>query len=69
MTCHRSVLNVFRTLVTDDDVLEREDMYILARMKEFASNEEVVTSPAARQLLVLIERAVKLPDSRRRVRL
>nr|VWO94819.1 Guanyl nucleotide exchange factor Sql2 [Ganoderma boninense] len=57
------VLNVFRTLVTDDDVLEREDMYILARMKEFASNEEVVTSPAARQLLVVIERAQRSGDA------
>ncbi|KAI1789570.1 ras GEF [Ganoderma leucocontextum] len=57
------VLNVCRTLVTDDDVLEREDMYILAHMKEFASNEEVVTSPAARQLLVLIERAQRSGDA------
>ena len=45
-------------MVTDDDILEKEDMYILTRMKEFASNEEVVTFAAAKQLLILIERAV-----------
>ena len=55
-----SVLNTFRTMVTDDDILEKEDMYILGRMKEFASNEEVVTYAAAKQLLILIERAVRL---------
>ena len=54
------VLNTFRTMVTDDDILEKEDMYILGRMKEFASNEEVVTFAAAKQLLILIERAVRI---------
>ncbi|KAI0372236.1 ras GEF [Pilatotrama ljubarskyi] len=57
------VLNTFRTMVTDDDILEKEDMYILGRMKEFASNEEVVTFAAAKQLLILIERAA-LPQQR-----
>ena len=45
-------------MVTDDDILEKDDMYILSRMKDFASNEEVVTYTAAKQLLILIERAV-----------
>ena len=45
-------------MVTDDDILEKEDMYILGRMKEFASHEDVVTFAAAKQLLILIERAV-----------
>ena len=45
-------------MVTDDDILEKEDMYILGRMKEFASDEEVVNFAAAKQLLILIERAV-----------
>ena len=40
-------------------LLEKEDMYILGRMKEFASDEEVVTFAAAKQLLILIERAVR----------
>ncbi|KAL1950628.1 hypothetical protein VTO73DRAFT_5752 [Trametes versicolor] len=57
------VLNTFRTMVTDDDILEKEDMYILGRMKEFASNEEVVTFAAAKQLLILIERAQRGGDT------
>ncbi|KAJ8501924.1 hypothetical protein ONZ51_g290 [Trametes cubensis] len=57
------VLNTFRTMVTDDDILEKEDMYILGRMKEFASNEEVVTFAAAKQLLILIERAQRGGDA------
>ncbi|KAI8986090.1 ras GEF [Trametes punicea] len=57
------VLNTFRTMVTDDDILEKEDMYILQRMKEFASNEEVVTFAAAKQLLILIERAQRGGDA------
>ncbi|KAI0632185.1 ras GEF [Trametes polyzona] len=57
------VLNTFRTMVTDDDILEKEDMYILARMKEFASNDEVVSFAAAKQLLILIERAQRGGDS------
>lgn len=57
-----SVLNTFRTMVTDDDILEKEDMYILGRIKEFVSNEEVVTFAAAKQLLILIERAVSSDD-------
>ncbi|CDO76099.1 hypothetical protein BN946_scf184649.g25 [Trametes cinnabarina] len=57
------VLNTFRTMVTDDDILEKEDMYILQRMKEFASMEEVVTFAAAKQLLILIERAQRGGDA------
>ncbi|KAH9854744.1 ras GEF [Lenzites betulinus] len=57
------VLNTFRTMVTDDDILEKEDMYILGRMKEFASDEEVITFAAAKQLLILIERAQRGGDA------
>ncbi|KAI1790116.1 ras GEF, partial [Ganoderma leucocontextum] len=57
------VLNTFRTMVTDDDILEKEDMYILTRMKDFASDEEVVTFAAAKQLLILIERAQRDGDA------
>ncbi|KAI0754910.1 ras GEF [Daedaleopsis nitida] len=57
------VLNTFRTMVTDDDILEKEDMYILSRMKDFASHEEVVTFAAAKQLLILIERAQRGGDA------
>ncbi|KAA1479453.1 ras GEF [Dentipellis sp. KUC8613] len=53
------VLNTFKTMMLDDDILEKEDLYILDRMKQFISNEEVMHLAAAKQLLVLIERAQK----------
>ncbi|KAI0731989.1 ras GEF [Fomitopsis betulina] len=53
------VLNIFKTMVTDDGILEKSDVYILGRMKEFASNEDVVNIAAAKQLLILIERSQK----------
>jgi len=45
-------------MVVDDDVLEKDDMYILDRMKDFISNEEVIRFAAAKQLMIFIERAV-----------
>ncbi|KAI0916974.1 hypothetical protein AcW2_007229 [Taiwanofungus camphoratus] len=53
------VLNTFKNMVNEDGILEKEDMYILARMKEFASDEEVVNFAAAKQLLILVERVQK----------
>lgn len=47
-------------MVVDDDVLEKEDLYILDRMKEFISSEDVNRFAAAKQLMILIERAVSL---------
>lgn len=46
-------------MVTDDDLLEKDDLYILDRMKSFVSNSEVANFAAAKQLLILIERAVR----------
>ena len=45
-------------MIVDDDVLEKEDLYILDRMKEFISTDGVSKFAAAKQLLILIERAV-----------
>lgn len=53
------VLNTFKTMVTDEDILEKDDLHVLDRMKEMLQNEEVMRSPAAKQLMVLIERAVR----------
>ncbi|CCM04907.1 uncharacterized protein FIBRA_07104 [Fibroporia radiculosa] len=50
------VLNIFKTMVTEDGILEKEDMGILGRLKEFASREDVANS-AAKRLLIFIERA------------
>jgi hypothetical protein len=47
-------------MVVDDDILEKEDMYILDHMKDFISGEDVVKYGAAKQLLILIERAVRV---------
>lgn len=50
------VLNTFKSMVTDDDLLEKEDSYILARLKEFSNQSDVATFAAAKQLALLIER-------------
>lgn len=46
-------------MIVDDDVLEKEDLYILDRMKEFISTDGVSNFAAAKQLLILIERTVR----------
>ncbi|KAF9013345.1 ras guanine nucleotide exchange factor domain-containing protein [Cyathus striatus] len=51
------VINTFKSMIVDEDVLEKEDMYILERMKQFISSEEVSRFAAAKQLQILIERA------------
>ncbi|KAL1736865.1 hypothetical protein EV714DRAFT_242305 [Schizophyllum commune] len=51
------VLNTFKSMVVDEDVLEKEDMYILDRMKQFVTTEPVKGFGAARVLLAQIERA------------
>lgn len=50
------VLNAFKTMVTDDDVLEKEDAHIYDRIREFITSEEVARLPAAKQLAMLLER-------------
>ena len=58
LTYNLSVLNTFKSMIVDDDVLEKEDLYILDRMKEFISTDGVSNFAAAKQLLILIERTV-----------
>ncbi len=45
-------------MVTDEDILEADDMFILDRMKEFVFSPDVVEIPATKNLVTLIERAV-----------
>ena len=60
----RRVLNTFRTMITDEDILEKEDMHILDRIRDFCVKAEVTTSvAAAKQLVVLIDRVVRLLSS------
>ncbi|KAI6005367.1 ras guanine nucleotide exchange factor domain-containing protein [Pisolithus marmoratus] len=52
------VLNTVKTMITDDDFLEKEDMYILDRMKEFLLKlDDTSQKTIATHLLTLIERA------------
>ena len=48
-------------MVTDDDVLEKEDMHIYDRIKAFISTEEVARFPAAKQVMTLLDRGVSGP--------
>jgi len=54
------ILNTFKSMIVDSDILEEEDSFIFERMKEFISNEEVQSFAAAKQLGIHIERAVSL---------
>lgn len=54
----KSVLNTFKTMVTDDQVLVEDDLYILDRIKEFLLHPEVSATPASKTLLNIIERKV-----------
>lgn len=56
------VINTIKSMVQDDDVLERDDAYILDRMMEFVSHDEVIALPAAKQLMVIIKRAQRGRD-------
>ena len=47
-------------MIVDNDILEDEDSFILDRMKEFISNEDVQGFAAAKQLGIHIERAVSV---------
>ncbi|KAF8895269.1 ras guanine nucleotide exchange factor domain-containing protein [Infundibulicybe gibba] len=51
------VINIFKSLVEDDDVLEKDDMHILGPILKFIS-EEVPASPTTRALKLRIERAL-----------
>ena len=47
-------------MITDDDVLEKDDLYILDRMRDFCVEAQNTTSvAAAKQLVVLIDRVVR----------
>ncbi len=56
---HR-VLNIFKTMVTDEDILDKEDMQILERIRQFVLSDEVSHFAAAKQLLLHIDRAVRV---------
>jgi son of sevenless len=51
------VINAFKTMIQDEDVLEKEDLYILDRIMKFV--EEIKHFTPAKQLHNVIERAVR----------
>ncbi|KAK7690449.1 hypothetical protein QCA50_005547 [Cerrena zonata] len=53
------VLNVVKTMLTDDTVLENEDLHILGRMKDFLSEDEVIATTIAKQLLPTVNSMIK----------
>lgn len=50
------VLNTFKSMITEEGFLEKEDMYILDRIKSFVSDPRVIQYSGAKQLLSYIER-------------
>lgn len=52
------MLNTFKGMVADDDFLEKEDMYILDRMKELLLQDVASKIAISKQLVILIDRAV-----------
>lgn len=46
-------------MVVDDDVLEKEDVFILDRIREFITQDEVHQFAAAKVLMTLVERYVR----------
>jgi hypothetical protein len=45
-------------MITDEDALVEEDLFILDKMQEMVSGSEVIHLGAAKQLMSLIERTV-----------
>lgn len=55
---HGRVLNVVKTMLSDDSVLENEDLHILERMKKFLLEDEVASTNIAKQLLPTVNSMV-----------
>ena len=54
------VIDIFKLIITNEDVFERKDYYILDDIESFALSEEASHISAAKQLLVYIGQAVRL---------
>lgn len=53
-----SVINTFKSMLTDEDILEKDDLYILQRMKDFVTSEDVAKVTGSKPLAALISRVV-----------
>ncbi|KIJ60282.1 hypothetical protein HYDPIDRAFT_99030, partial [Hydnomerulius pinastri MD-312] len=56
------VINTMKSMVQDEDVLEKEEFGILDRMAEFVSRDDVISIAAAKQLLSSIRRVQRGRD-------
>jgi len=54
------VINILRSMLMESHVLEKEDMHILARIRQFAEKTQHIVPPA-KQLVLLVDRAVSFP--------
>ena len=54
------MLNTLKLMITDGDILEKSDMYILDSVKGFITSPGVKESQASQQLLQVLERLVRL---------
>ncbi|RXW21608.1 hypothetical protein EST38_g4250 [Candolleomyces aberdarensis] len=52
------VMNTFKSVVTLDDIIEKEDMYVLDKIDAFVSSEDASAFPAAKQIKKLIEQRI-----------
>ncbi|KAI6041442.1 ras GEF [Pisolithus marmoratus] len=59
------VINTLKSMIQDGDVLENDELGVLDRMAEFASQADVFDIPAAKQLLNSIKRARRGMDHRK----
>ena len=58
------VLNVIKTMLTDDTVLENEDLHILGRLKKFLLEDEVASTSVAKQILPIVDNMVRASCAR-----
>ncbi|KDQ62197.1 hypothetical protein JAAARDRAFT_76166 [Jaapia argillacea MUCL 33604] len=57
------VLNIFKSLLTDEDVFDQDDNYILDRIKGFLSDDQVMQISASKGLMNLVERSLQGGDT------
>ena len=49
---------MIKTMLTDDTVLENEDLHILGRLKKFLLEDEVASTSLSKQLLSVVNNMV-----------
>ncbi|KZV68788.1 ras GEF [Peniophora sp. CONT] len=62
------VLNTFKTMILDDDVVEEKDLHVLDQLMEFVQHDVVQSMAAGKHLLVQIRRIVCRIGDRARVK-